>query len=322
MKKVKRALFGLVVLLVFLAVSGCSRPAASTLSAGRQSRDPLSGLPFVSAKSWAIANGKTGKILWDYEGNKGRKAASTTKMMCAYVVLELVKKDPKVLDEIVTASKFAADTKGSTAKLKEGSKTSVGELLYGLLLPSGNDAGNALGEHFNHLFEPPTEEWIRNNPKYAERASRNFVAEMNRTAIKLGMENTIYRIPYGDGGDATVYTTSACDLLKLAYACMQNPRFRKYVNTREHQGVFTEQDGSNRELLWKHTNKLLAIEGFDGIKGGITKLAGHCLVASNHRDEDHLLMVVLGSSGDRARYADTKNLYRWAWLERGHKKNK
>ena len=322
MKKVKRASFDLVVLLVFLAVSGCSRPAASTLPAGRQPRDPLSGLPFVSAKSWAIADGKTGKILWHYEGNKGRKAASTTKIMCAYVVLEVAGKDPDVLEEIVTASELAANTKGSTAKLKEVSKISVGELLYGLLLPSGNDAGNALGEHFNERFGLPTEDWIKNNPKYANSSRRNFVAEMNRNAKELGMENTIYRIPYGDGGEKTDYTTSACDLLRIAYACMQNQLFRKYVSTREHKGVFTEQDGSNREVLWESTNKLLAVEGFDGIKTGTTKLAGHCLVTSNHRDGDHLLMAVLGSSGKAARHADTQNLYRWAWLERGYKKDK
>lgn len=55
---------------------------------------------------------------------------------------------------------------------------------------------------------------------------------------------------------------------------------------------------------------------------GTTKLAGHCLVTSNHRDGDHLLMAVLGSSGKASRYTDTQNLYRWAWLERGHKKDK
>ncbi len=186
MKKAKRASFDLVVLLFFLAVPGCSRPAASTLPAGREPRDPLSGLPFVSAKSWAIADGKTGKSLWHYEGNKDRKAASTTKIMCAYVVLEAAGKDADVLTEIVTASELAADTKDSTAKLKEGSKIRVGELLYGLLLPSVNDAGNALGEHFNDRFGRPTEEWIKNNPKYASSSRRNFVAEMKRNAKEPG----------------------------------------------------------------------------------------------------------------------------------------
>lgn len=58
------------------------------------------------------------------------------------------------------------------------------------------------------------------------------------------------------------------------------------------------------------------------LPAGTTKLAGHCLVTSNHRDGDHLLMAVLGSSGKASRYADTQNLYRWAWFERGHKKDK
>lgn len=322
MRKPTRTSLVLAILGVFVFAAGLMVPTAFCAATDKEPRDPLFGPPFVSAKAWAIADGKTGKILWHYDGNTGRKAASTTKVMCAYVVLELAKKDPNVLDEIVTASKFAADTKGSTAQMKEGSKISVRELLYGLLLPSGNDAGNALGEHFNHLFEPPTEEWIKNNPKYAERASRNFVAEMNRTAKKLGMTNTIYRIPYGDGGDATVYTTSACDLLKIAYACMQNPLFRKYVSTREHEGIYTEADGSKREVLWTSTNESHSVQGYDGIKDGITRLAGYCLVTSNHRDGDHLLMVVLGSGNKTSRFADTQNLYRWAWLKRSHKKDK
>lgn len=318
----KPTLFMLMILGFFALAAGCMTPAVSCAATDKLSRDPLTGLPFVSAKAWAIADGKTGKILWHHNGNKGKKTASLTKMMCAYVVLELAKKDPNVLNEIVTASKSAAGTRGSTAQMKEGSKISVGELLYGLLLPSGNDAGNALGEHFNDRFEGPTEEWIKKNPRYADSSRKNFVAEMNRNAKKLGMEKTIYRIPYGDGGAPEVYASSACDLLKLAYACMQKPLFRKYVSTKEHKGIYTEADGSKREVLWKSTNESHEVEGYDGIKDGITGYAGYCLVTSNHRNEDHLLMSVLGSNGIESRFADTQNLYRWAWLERGHKKDK
>jgi D-alanyl-D-alanine carboxypeptidase len=110
----------------------------------------------ITARAWAIADGRTGELLWGLDEDKPAKAASTTKMMCAWVVLRLAEADPAVWDQTVTYSKFAAATAGSSSRLREGESVSVAECLYGLLLPSGNDAGNALAEHFNGVLEPPT----------------------------------------------------------------------------------------------------------------------------------------------------------------------
>ena len=112
--------------------------------------------PAVSAKGWAVLDGATGDLLWGDHADDPRKAASTTKIMCARVVLGLAAKDPAVLDEVVTITRLADDTPGSSAAVKAGESLPVGDLLYGLLLPSGNDAGNALAEHFHARLAPRT----------------------------------------------------------------------------------------------------------------------------------------------------------------------
>src|SRR5688572_2469986 len=127
------------------------------LSAGADDRlpaDPLDGPPVVTARSWAVADGKTGELLWGHEAATPRKAASTAKMMCAYVVLRLADTDPKVLDETVTFTERADKTAGSTADIRVGESLPVRECLYGLLLPSGDDAGVALAEHFGSRPKP------------------------------------------------------------------------------------------------------------------------------------------------------------------------
>jgi D-alanyl-D-alanine carboxypeptidase (penicillin-binding protein 5/6) len=139
---------------------------------------------------------------------------------------------------------------------------------------------------------------------------------MNRTAKRLGLKTATYRIPYGDGGGENEMTLSPRDLAKLAWTAMQNPVFRKYVGTQKYEGHVTQPDGSPRTIEWTNTNRLLAKEGYDGVKTGSTTAAGSCLVTSCHHAEDHLFCVVLGSTSDAGRYVDTQNLLRWAWVER------
>ena len=282
--------------------------------------DALDGPPFVSCHTWGIADGRTGELLWGQEADTPRKSASTTKMMCAYVVLELAREQPAVLDEVVTSSQLADDTGGSTADIRVGESLPVRECLYGLLLPSGNDAGNALAEHFNDWFEPPQyPDGIRNPSTPETHPTRaNFIAQMNRTAEKLGMTNTFYRSSFGDGGDEEDRTTTARDLLKLAHAGFQNPTFRQYVSTPRWESKVKTPDGGERDVVWENTNELLKIEGYDGCKTGTTDPAGTCLVSRGRHGEDHLFVVVLATS-NTGRYVDSRNLYRWAWLQRAER---
>jgi D-alanyl-D-alanine carboxypeptidase (penicillin-binding protein 5/6) len=297
------------VLLIALGLTSSSWsqeiPAADS---GRQPADSLDGPPLVTAKAWVIGDGKTGRVLWGSEQDTPRAIASTTKIMTAWIVLSLCEKDKSLLDETVTFSERADKTSGSTSAIQAGEKLAVRDLLYGLLLPSGNDASVALAEHFGRYFLEGSD---------AEQPGRDecldaFVGQMNKTAKSLEMARTSYLDPHGLGKNEA----SAADLLRLTYTAMQNETFRRYVQTQRHTCTVAKPDGQTREANWKNTNVALGIEGFDGVKTGTTNAAGACLVASCHRGGDHLLVVVLGSTSPEGRYVDARNLLRWAWIQR------
>ena len=283
-------------------------------AAGETSASP----PVVTAKAWAVADAKTGEMLWGKKADERRKSASTTKMMCAWTVLQLAEKNPGILDERVTFSSLAGTTNGTGAGIKPGESLPVRDCLYGLLLPSGNDAGNALAEHFHSRFAPPDAGMLKaglDDPKLATRV--NFIAEMNRHARDFGMKDTIYRSSFGDGGTDKDRTTTARDLTRLAQATMQSAAFRKIVATQHYDFDDRLPDGGTRTAKWDNTNKLLALDSsYDGIKTGMTNQAGNCLVASGHRGGDHLFVVVLGCSTEDSRFDDAQKLFRWAWTQR------
>lgn len=292
----------LIVLLVLVSQS---------LAAENQSKQPpdsLDGPPLVTAKAWAIGDGKSGKLLWGRNESASRNMASTTKIMTAWIVLELAREDPKLMDEMVTVSERADKTGGTTAGIRVDEQFRASELLYGLLLPSGNDAAVAIAETFGrHFGQPDAPGKIP-----ADQSLALFVAEMNRRAEKLGMMETRYFDPHGNSKNRS----SARDLLRLAHTALQNKPFAKYVQTRRHRCMAIGLNDTKREVVWKNTNQLLNIEGFDGIKTGMTGGAGACLVSSGRRGNDHLLVVVLGSRSKDGRFIDSRNLYRWAWRER------
>ena len=273
--------------------------------------DPLAGPPFVTADAWAIGDAKTGKLLWHDKGDERRDFASTTKTMTAWLVLREVEQDAKLLDEVITFSSVADRTPGSTSGLKTGEKISVRELLYGLMLPSGNDAATALAEHVGPRFKP------NGDSKDAERPLARFIAEMNRAARTLGMKQTHYANPHGLPDNA--HLSTAGDQLLLTAKVMQSGPFREYVQTRQHGVRVQGPSGYTRNVIWKNTNKLLEITGYSGVKTGTTDAAGACLVSVGKHNADELIVVVLGCSSSEARYVDTRNLFRWAWHQRGHR---
>ncbi|HEV3386466.1 MAG TPA: serine hydrolase, partial [Gemmata sp.] len=184
--------------------------------------DPLNGPPFVSAKAWAVLDGKTGKVLWGGNETEARSMASTSKIMTAWVILGLAGKDPKVLDEVVTYSERAAKTIGSSAKLLAGEKVPVKDLLYGLLLPSGNDAAVAFAEHFGPRLGEATD----------GDGLQRFVAELNGRAKTLGLKEMAFKDP---NGLSPGNVASARDLAMLTWKAMKDERFRAYVATRRHE---------------------------------------------------------------------------------------
>ena len=279
----------------------------NTAKLDRQPPEELDGPPLVTCQSWAIADGKTGKILWSHAADKRLDIASTTKMMTAYLIAQLAATDEKVLSDVVTFSERADKTPGSTADIRAGEQLTVGELLYGLMLPSGNDASVALAEHFGARMESA-------GGSSSDDPLARFVAEMNRQAEKLGMRQTHYANPHGL--TAADHRSTAADQLTLAFHVLANPLLAKIVSTRQHGARASGPGGYQRNVLWKNTNRLLAIDGYDGVKTGTTDAAGACLIARGQRGTDSLMVAVLGSATSDARYVDARNLFRWAWRQR------
>ncbi|MDX1926853.1 MAG: serine hydrolase [Pirellulaceae bacterium] len=265
--------------------------------------EPL-GPPQVSCEAWVIVDRANGQVLAGTKADQRTHIASTTKIMTAYLVLKMAKEQPEILYEVITFSQRADDTVGSTAGVKAGEQLTVGELLYGLMLPSGNDASVAFAEHFGRKFA--------GDPTLADDKSyEHFVARMNSTAAELGMNQTHYINPHGLTHEDHLSTAS--DLARLARAALDLPRFRDYVTCRQHGCVVSVPNGYKRNLKWENTNRLLGIEGYAGIKTGTTDAAGACLVSSSQRNGRELIVVSLKSANTDARYIDARNLHAFGW---------
>ena len=223
----------------------------------------------------------TQSILYEKNSYDRRPVASLTKLMTAYIVLK--ENDPST---IVTVSAHAAGTEGSRMGLATGERISVRNLLYGLLIESGNDAAVALAE-FNSGTESA------------------FIQKMNEEADNLGLENTHYANTSGlDNGGA--YST-AHDLLVLSSHLLEDEGIREIVKNSSYE--VSSEDGRTHKLT--NTNILLGQLGIAGLKTGTTPLAGECLVAFAINEEGHeILTVVLGSSD---RFIDTKILVDWIY---------
>ena len=147
----------------------------------------LNGPPFVSCKAWGIADGETGRLLWSQDSEQQLHPASTTKIMTGYLVALLAQDDPSVWEEQVTFTQAADETIGSTSGLKSGERVSVAELLYGLLLPSGNDASVAFAQHFGSRVAGEACE------PNADGNYEAFVDGMNQAAPAIGNERYFLR---------------------------------------------------------------------------------------------------------------------------------
>lgn len=236
----------------------------------KQQADRLSGPPFVTAKGWAILDGATGQLLWGQREHEPLVLASTTKIMTAWLALQLANKEPDFLEQQVTISTAAANTGGSSAKVQAGDRFVLRDLLHGLLLPSGNDAAVAIAEHCGPLYRQ------ENDP---ESPADAFVAQMNRQAAEWSLTKTKYFDPHGLGKNHA----SPANLAQIAWHAMQNKTFRKIVQTRRYEATAVDTKNEKRSVVWTNSNRLLEIEGYEGIKTGTTTAAGNCLVSQGRR---------------------------------------
>ena len=275
----------------------------------KPSDDPF-GPPQVTCTAWTIVDKASGDPIATNKSEAAMHIASTTKIMTAYLVLKYATVHPEVLDEELTFSKRADDTIGSTAGVRVGESLTVGELMYGLMLPSGNDASVALAEHFGRKFAKPGAELDD------KQSFDRFIEQMNVAATELEMLKTHYVNPHGLTDKA--HLSSAADLARLAREALALSRFRDYVTCRQHGCEVTGIGGYKRNLKWENTNRLLTIEGYTGLKTGTTDAAGACLVSCSQRDGRELIVVVLNAANSDARYVDARNLHAFGWRRLGN----
>jgi len=224
----------------------------------------------ISASRAVLYEPITGRVL--YEKNKDEQSgmASTTKIVTAITAIEHGN-----LSDVVTVSKKAADVEGSSVWLGEGEKQTLENLLYGLMLSSGNDAAIAIAEHISGTTE-------------------NFALLMNETAKKSGAKNSSFKNP--NGLDEEGHFTTAYDLAKITAYAMENKKFREIVSTKTKTIPW---EGHQWDRTLKNHNKLLNLYvGADGVKTGFTKKCGRCLVSSAVRNGVRLIAVTLNAPND------------------------
>lgn len=236
----------------------------------------------VGARAAILMDGQTGAILYEKNAFKQMDPASLTKMMTALLTIE-----QGHLNKVVTVSKRADRTGGSSLHIGAGQQYTVLDLLRGLLLRSGNDASIALAE--------------------AEAGSvEKFVARMNMKAQELGAFNTSFENP--NGLTAPGHYSSAYDLALIARAALKRPLFQALVGSQEER--ITEIRRKHTRTI-HNTNRLLyGFPGANGVKTGTTDAAGRCLVASATRDGRQLIAVVLHSPN---RWQDAGHLLNWGF---------
>lgn len=243
----------------------------------------VSELPKTNSRRYIVYDRISKSMIIGKNEDVKSAMASTTKIMTTIVILE--KAD---LNEKVTVSAKAGGTGGSRLGLKRGDKASVRDLLYGLMLKSGNDAAVALAEHVGGSV-------------------KGFAELMNEKAIELGLTNTHFVTPHGLD-DANHYTT-ALELAKLTDYAMDNETFAKIVGTKSTTIYINNQ---SRQI--NNTNELLGVlNGVVGVKTGFTNNAGRCLVTETKRNNMDIITIVLGADTKKDRTKDSVNLIEYTF---------
>lgn len=237
----------------------------------------------VSAQAAIVMDVDSGRILFEKNAKEPLRIASITKIMTAIIALEEGR-----LDDQVKASRNAVGIEGSSIYLRLGETLSLEELLYGLMLRSGNDAAVAIAEHIGGSVE-------------------GFVFLMNQKAAELGMTNTVFSNPHGLDDHEEHYSTAE-DMAKLTAYALKNEDFAQIAKTKRKTASLP---GEPWDRVWYNKNKLLSIYPYaDGVKTGYTKRAKRTLVSSATKQGQQLVTVTLNAPDD---WRDHVNLYEYAF---------
>ena len=237
----------------------------------------------INSRSYVVLDRLTETVLVNKNENNKVKMASTTKIMTSIVVLENAK-----LGDMVEISKKAANTGGSRLGLHTGDKISILNLLYGLMLCSGNDAAVALAESVGGDIN-------------------SFSDLMNKKAKELGLNNSHFESPHGLDSDE--HYTTAYELALLTNYALQNKTFSDIVGTKN---ITIDINGVPKSI--HNTNELLGnLNGVYGVKTGFTNGANRCLVTACKRGDLDIICVVLGADTKKFRTQDSIKLIEYTF---------
>lgn len=232
----------------------------------------------ISSPAAVVICEETGRILYNKNANERKKMASLTKLMTAIILVENCD-----MNENINVAKQACYVGGSEAGINPNDEVSAKDLLYGMLLPSGNDCAVAIAYHIGGNIE-------------------NFASLMNKKAQEIGLKNTNFVNPHGLDSDE--HYTTPYEMALIAKYARQYDIIRTAVSTNETTVTF-----GNRAVNLHNTNKLLrTYSKATGMKTGFTNGANRCLVASASQDKLNLIAVVLGSETSDIRFNDTQNI--------------
>ncbi|GAE25661.1 D-alanyl-D-alanine carboxypeptidase [Halalkalibacter wakoensis JCM 9140] len=235
----------------------------------------------VSAQAAVLIEQESGRVLYGKNEHEPLRIASITKIMTAILAIESGK-----MDEMVKVSTNAEGTEGSSIYLRAGEKIPLKDLVYGLMLRSGNDSAVAIAEHVGGSLD-------------------GFIYMMNEKAEQIGMVNTMFQNPHGLD-DHEDHFSSAHDMALLTQHAMDNEMYREIASTKSYRS-----DGEQIRV-WQNKNRLLTelYEYSTGGKTGYTKRAKRTLVSTATKDDEHLIAVTLNAPSD---WHDHMNLFNWAF---------
>jgi D-alanyl-D-alanine carboxypeptidase (penicillin-binding protein 5/6) len=238
--------------------------------------------PQVTAKAAALIEQSCGALVYNRNAHERLAPASLTKIVTALVTVDRAGMD-EMVDVEVNGALMAASNASSIMGLQPGQRLRVRDLLYGLMLPSGNDAALALAD-------------------YEAGSVPAFAELMNRLVADYGLRNSHFTNPHGLDEDGLY--SSAFDMAVLGRKLLANAELAAIVSTQTYQPAW--DDGP----LWNGNKLLYEYPGATGVKTGTTPKAGQTMVASAERDGRRLIATVLGSYD---RYTDVTRLFDWAF---------
>lgn len=277
----------------------CDNSRLDPPQTARRRYNSLASIPPITATSWCIMEATSSHWISGNNDTEIREVASLTKIMTCILCLNSLKSTSTSLDTLIKVSYKASKTTGTTANLRSGDRLSIKDLLYGLMLPSGNDAAWVLAEYFGTKFSPNSVKPVK-----------HFTAEMNRLGRDLNLIATNFENPHGLMYKKNL--SNARDIAKIACYALRDEIFKMVVDTKRYVAEIKGADGVFRKEVWENTNKLLG-NGFCGVKTGVTDGAGPCLCVTI-RKQNPIVIVLLNSRSMDDRWVEARRLSEWMSL--------